>query len=94
MNATVRDFKATEFQTRIQKAQELMRSENVDGLFVSSNDNYRYFTGIETNFSESLTRPWFLLIPSSGEPIAIVPAISVLSSKISKARGSSRSPLR
>ncbi|UCI31899.1 M24 family metallopeptidase [Mesorhizobium sp. B4-1-4] len=71
-----RSFEHSEFQARVTRAQALMAKDRLDGLLVTSVDNYRYFAGIESNFGESLTRPWFLLIPASGEPLAIIPAIA------------------
>jgi len=35
----------------------------------------RYFTGFLTQFWQSPTRPWFLLVPREGKPIAVVPGI-------------------
>jgi len=35
----------------------------------------RYFTGFLTRFWESPTRPWFVIVPAKGDPIAVIPAI-------------------
>ncbi|MDX1434913.1 MAG: Xaa-Pro peptidase family protein, partial [Gammaproteobacteria bacterium] len=37
--------------------------------------NVRYFSGFDTQFWESPTRPWFLVVPREGAPIAVVPEI-------------------
>jgi len=37
----------------------------------------RYFTGFLTQFWQSPTRPWFLLLPATGKPIAVIPTIGV-----------------
>jgi Xaa-Pro aminopeptidase len=37
----------------------------------------RYFSGFLTQFWHSPTRPWFLLLPLSGKPIAVIPTIGV-----------------
>ena len=34
-----------------------------------------YYTGFKTQFFQSPTRPWYVLIPSDGKPIAIIPTI-------------------
>ena len=35
----------------------------------------RYFTGYLTRFWESPTRPWFLIVPATGKPVAVIPSI-------------------
>ena len=35
----------------------------------------RYFTGFDSQFWESPTRPWYLVVPSEGKPVAIIPEI-------------------
>ncbi|MCG9617378.1 M24 family metallopeptidase, partial [Vibrio tubiashii] len=35
----------------------------------------RYFTGFHTQFWHSPTRPWFVIVPAEGKPIAIIPEI-------------------
>ena len=37
----------------------------------------RYFTGFMTPFWQSPTRPWFLVLPRSGKPVAVIPTIGV-----------------
>lgn len=70
-----RGFNANEFQSRVARAQERMSNGKMDGILLTSPDNIRYFTGLESNLDESYTRPWFLIVPATGEPLAIVPAI-------------------
>jgi len=70
-----RGFDASEFQFRLARAQERMSAAKIDGLLLTSPDNIRYFTGLECNLDESYTRPWFLIVPAKGDPLAIVPAI-------------------
>ncbi|MGB2097521.1 MAG: M24 family metallopeptidase, partial [Candidatus Puniceispirillales bacterium] len=36
-----------------------------------------YFTGFMTPFWQSPTRPWFLVLPRSGKPVAVIPTIGV-----------------
>ena len=42
---------------------------------ITSPHNFRYFTGLDSYFWESPTRPWFLLIPLNNKPVAVVPSI-------------------
>ena len=44
-------------------------------LLLTTEPEIRYFTGYLTQFWQSPTRPWFLILPSSGKPIAVIPAI-------------------
>ena len=37
--------------------------------------NVRYFTGFNTQFWESPTRPWFVVVPREGAVIAVIPEI-------------------
>ncbi|MER8868244.1 Xaa-Pro peptidase family protein [Mesorhizobium sp. M0751] len=68
-------FPATEFQARVARAQQLMAKHCMDGLLLTSMDNIRYFVGVDSTFWESYTRPWFVLVPAAGDPIAIIPEI-------------------
>ena len=71
----MRGFDKTEYKERVLKTQKLMEKKNVDILLISSPQNFRYFTGLNSYFWESPTRPWFLLISQNIEPIAVVPSI-------------------
>ncbi len=68
-------FSNEEFEIRLQRAQELLYENKLDALLITIPSNLRYFTGIDTNFWESPTRPWFLVVPLFGNPIAIIPEI-------------------
>ena len=68
-------FSNEEFEIRLQRAQELLYQNKLDALLITIPANLRYFTGIDTNFWESPTRPWFLVLPISGTPIAMIPDI-------------------
>ena len=69
------DFPASEFEGRAARAQELMQKQGLDALFLMSEPEVRYFTGFRTLFWQSPTRPWFVIVPAEGKPIAIVPEI-------------------
>ena len=68
-------FEIEEFEVRIDRAQKEIKKNRLDALLVTTQHNFRYFTGFDSNFWESPTRPWFLIIPSSHEPIAVIPSI-------------------
>ena len=68
-------FEKIEFEKRTEKTQAKMRQANLDALLLSTEAEIRYFTGFQTQFFESPTRPWFTLVPASGAPIAIIPEI-------------------
>ena len=72
-----RGFTQEEFADRNQRIQQAMQSRNVDALLLTSEVEIRYFTGFMTQFWQSPTRPWFILIPASGKPVAIIPTIGV-----------------
>ncbi|WP_166418925.1 M24 family metallopeptidase [Cochlodiniinecator piscidefendens] len=75
LNAPVRGFDQSEFETRTLNAQKRMAEQNLDGLLLLSEPEVRYFSGFQTLFWQSPTRPWFLFVPASGKPIAIIPEI-------------------
>lgn len=70
-----RGFSPAEFETRVHRAQAIMRARGLDALFVTSPPNVRYFTGFDSQFWESPTRPWFIVVPAEGAPIAVIPEI-------------------
>jgi Xaa-Pro aminopeptidase len=72
-----RGFKDAEFHHRLKRAQTMMAQAGLAGLLLSTEPEVRYFTGYLTRFWESPTRPWFLIIPVSGDPIAVIPSIGV-----------------
>ncbi|CTQ56638.1 putative peptidase [Roseibium album] len=69
------DFPESEFVTRTAQAQRAMRDKRLDALFFTTEAEIRYFTGFRTLFWQSPTRPWFLVVPVSGKPIAVIPQI-------------------
>ena len=70
-----RGFADEEFENRTLRAQEIMHEYELDGILLTAPQNIRYFTGYDSQFWESPTRPWFVIVPLSGKPIAIVPEI-------------------
>ncbi len=75
--APPRGFDLSEFEARAAKAQKLMAAAGFDALLLMTEPEFRYFSGFHTQFWESPTRPWFLVVPAKGKPIAVVPEIGV-----------------
>ncbi len=75
MTADLRGFPIAEFKGRTRRAQSLMAQEGLDALLLTTEPEVRYYTGFLTRFWESPTRPWFVVIPSTGDPIAVIPSI-------------------
>ena len=71
----MRGFPEQEYQMRISNLQKKMQNHDIDVVLITSPHNFRYFTGLDSYFWESPTRPWFLLISQSNQPIAIIPSI-------------------
>ena len=68
-------FEKEEFETRTLKAQRLMRLGKMDSLLLTTEPEVRYFSGFHTPFWQSPTRPWYLVVPLEGKPIAVIPEI-------------------
>ena len=71
----MRGFDISEYRERVKKANILMEQNNLEMLLITSPQNFRYFTGMDSYFWESPTRPWFLLLSLKDDPVAIVPSI-------------------
>lgn len=71
----MRGFEPTEFQARLARAQQLMAEKGLAALLLTTEPEVRYFTGFLTRFWESPTRPWYLVVPAKGKPIAVIPSI-------------------
>ena len=68
-------FETTEFKARLTRAQSRMNAADLDAILLTTEPDIRYFTGYLTRFWESPCRPWFLVLPRSGDPIAVIPSI-------------------
>ena len=68
-------FSVFEFEGRLLRAHSIMHKYKLDALFLTMPANIRYFTGFDTQFFHSPTRPWFLVIPYNKKPIAVIPEI-------------------
>jgi Xaa-Pro aminopeptidase len=70
-----RGFAPEEFQARLRAAQSGMAAAGLGALLLTTEPEIRYFTGFLTRFWESPSRPWFLILPASGDPVAVIPSI-------------------
>ena len=70
-----RGFDNAECEARTIRAQEKLANQDLAGLLLMTEPDIRYFTGFHTLFWQSPTRPWFLFVPQTGKPIAIIPEI-------------------
>jgi Xaa-Pro aminopeptidase len=52
-----------------------MSQQDLQALLLTTEPEFRYFSGFLTQFWQSPTRPWFLVIPKQGKPIAVIPEI-------------------
>lgn len=71
----MRGFVHSEFEARTARAQSMMADAGLSALLLTTEPDVRYFTGYLTRFWESPTRPWFLIVPASGKPVAVIPSI-------------------
>lgn len=70
-----RGFPEAEYRGRVERAQAMMGRQGLQGLLLMTEPEVRYFSGFLTQFWQSPTRPWFLLVPAAGKPVAVIPAI-------------------
>ena len=70
-----RGFTQSEFEQRLENAQGQMGKNSFDVLLFCTETEVRYFSGFHTQFWQSPTRPWFLCVPKSGKPVAVIPQI-------------------
>ncbi len=70
-----RGFGEQEFIFRLQRVQAMMHERQLDALLLTEEHELRYFTGFLSQFWLSPTRPWFLVVPLQGKPIAVIPSI-------------------
>ncbi len=79
--APQRGFTEAELEARCARAQRMMHDLEIDAILLTTEPQVRYFSGFLTQFWHSPTRPWFLLLPLSGKPVAVIPSIGVAGMK-------------
>ena len=70
-----RGFPVEEFEARTARAQSMMAERGFAALLVCTEPEVRYLTGFHTPFWQSPTRPWFVVLPADGKPVAVIPGI-------------------
>ena len=68
-------FPADEYRQRIAALQSEMADADLDALLLTTPADVFYTTGFLTRFWESPARPWFIVVPAAGDPVAVIPAI-------------------
>jgi len=68
-------FPAAEYRRRVAALQHGMAETGLDALLLTTPPDVFYVTGFLTRFWESPTRPWFVIVPAAGAPVAVIPAI-------------------
>lgn len=74
-NLPSRGFPVDEFEARTLHAQAMMQAQSLDAILVMTEPDFQYFSGFNSYFWQSPSRPWFLVIPANGKPIAVIPGI-------------------
>ncbi len=54
-----------------------MAQAQLAAILLTTEHDINYFTGFFTPFWQSPTRPWYVVLPAVGRPIAVIPAIGV-----------------
>lgn len=70
-----RSFPQAEFEARLERAQAAMHAEGFGAILLTTEPEIRWFSGFLTPFWQSPTRPWFLVVPARGKPVAVIPEI-------------------
>lgn len=68
-------FPSSEYRARVTTLQRGMAQHGFTALLLTSPADVFYVSGFLTRFWESPARPWFIIVPSTGDPVAVIPAI-------------------
>jgi len=68
-------FPPAEFSDRVRRLQSGMATTGIDALLLTTPPDVYYVTGFLTRFWESPARPWFVVVPLKGDPVAVIPSI-------------------
>ncbi|MBX2886676.1 MAG: Xaa-Pro peptidase family protein [Granulosicoccus sp.] len=72
-----RGFSRDEFKNRCTLVQQNMAEANIDVLWLTTEADVRYLSGFSTQFWQSPTRAWHLLLAQTGNPVAVIPEIGL-----------------
>ncbi|MDD9918055.1 MAG: aminopeptidase P family N-terminal domain-containing protein, partial [Rhodospirillaceae bacterium] len=70
-----RGFPDAEYEARLDRVQQAMVSAGLNALLLTTEADIRYLSGYLTQFWQSPTRPWYLVVPRAAKPIAVIPEI-------------------
>jgi len=70
-----RGFAVDDYTARLARAQAGMQHEGLGAILLTTQPDVLYFTGFLTRFWESPSRPWFVILPAEGDPVAVIPSI-------------------
>ena len=68
-------FPAAEYRGRVARLQAQMAQAGLDAILLTTPADVFYVTGFLTRFWESPARPWFVVVPAAGPPVAVIPEI-------------------
>lgn len=68
-------FPTQEYRRRTEGLQAEMAQCGLDALLLTTPADVFYTTGFLTRFWESPARPWFVVVPAAGDPVAVIPSI-------------------
>ncbi|MCH2058443.1 MAG: Xaa-Pro peptidase family protein [Thalassotalea sp.] len=74
MTDGIEDIQISEYQARIEKAQALMKAQNIDAVYLNAGSNLYYFTGTRWYASERMVAA---VIPQQGDIFYIAPHFEV-----------------
>ena len=70
-----RGFADDEYEHRLGRIHHAMDQAGMDAILLTTEADIRYVTGFATQFWQSPTRPWFVVIPAHSKPVAVIPRI-------------------
>lgn len=66
---------AEDYRARTARLQAEMADRRLSALLLTGAPDVFYVTGFLTRFWESPARPWFVIVPAMGDPVAVIPSI-------------------
>ena len=66
---------AAEHRRRTAALQREMQTRDLSAILLTAEPDIRHVTGFLSRFWESPTRPWFVVVPAAGDPVAVIPSI-------------------
>ncbi len=73
--APTRGFPPDEYRRRVGALQSRMVAAGIAALLLTTPADVFYVTGFLSRFWESPARPWYVVVPSAGAPVAVIPSI-------------------